>query len=147
MSLNPARVGHRYAPFTYVISREKVREYAEVTGAATAAHRADPRVVPDADVPVPPSFAAVFTLALERTLQADPELGAHWNLVHGGQSFAFTRALRVGDVLVCTPHIVDIASRSRMDILTFAVDVNDAADDAEVLRAESTVIFFDDEAA
>ena len=147
MSLNEARVGHRYAPFTYEISREKVAEYAEVTGAVTPAHRADPRVVPDADVPVPPAFAAVFTLALERTLHADPELGTHWNLVHGAQSFSFARPLRVGDVLVCTPHIVDITSRQRMDILTFAVDVDDAADGSEVVRAESTVVFFDDEAA
>lgn len=145
MALNTDRRGHRYPAFTYEVSRAKVAEYAAVTGCAEPAHTADPRTVPNADVPVPPTFAAVLTLGLEHSLLADDALGAHWNLLHAGQRFSFSRPFAVGDVLRCTPHIADIVARRGLDLLTLGVDVDDV-DGQPVCEARSLILFYDREA-
>lgn len=134
MPLNLDRVGHRYPSFRYEVSREKVREYAEVTGAAG---------VPDeGDVVAPPTFAACFTITRGTGWAADPELGAHPALVHGSQEYEFHRPLRVGDVLVCTPSIVAVNSRDRTEILTAQVDCVDAVTGERVVTGRSTIVFF-----
>lgn len=110
-------------------------------------YAADPAVVPAAEVVAPPTFAACFCLGRSVELFTDPVLGAHPNLVHGGQEFEFHRPVRVGDVLECTPVITDITARRGMELLTYAVEVVDAHDGEPVLTARSTIIFFDEEAS
>lgn len=142
--LNPTRVGHRYPTFTYEVSREKVREYALAAGFTDPRYRADPRDVAAADITVPPTFPACFTIARDGLLQDDPELGAHGNLLHGAQSYAYHRPIRVGDVLSCTPWIVDIQPRGRMDLLTLQVDCTDEAG-APVLESVTQLVYFNDD--
>lgn len=134
MALNPDRVGHRYPSFRYEVSREKIREYAEVTGA--------PAVPEEGEVVAPPTFAACFTITRGSSWAADPELGAHPALVHGSQEYDFHRPLRVGDVLMCTPSITAITSRERTEILTTQVDCVDATTGQPVVTGRMTVVFF-----
>lgn len=75
----------------------------------------------------------------------DPVLGAHWNLVHGSQSYEFHRPVRVGDVLECTPRIADIKSRERMDFLTLEIACADAASGEPVVTSRGTIVFFNEE--
>ncbi len=93
------------------------------------------------EVLAPPTFAACFTIGGGQIL-SDPELGAHPNLVHGSQEYVFERPIRAGDVLACTPRIVDIVARSRFDLLTYEIDCADARTGEPVLRARSTIVFF-----
>ena len=94
----------------------------------------------------PPTFAACFTVGDSGgTIHTDPELGAHRNLVHGAQEYVHHRPIRVGDVLECTPWIVDIADRGRMELLTLQIDVVDAGDGSPVLTSRGTIIFFAEE--
>lgn len=123
------------------MSREKVREYAVATGVADPLYTADPAEVPSADLVAPPTFATCFTIG-GGALFADPVLGAHPNLVHGSQEFIFSRAVRPGDLLACTPHIVDIVDRTRMELLTYEIDCRDAHTQAPVVTARSVIIFF-----
>jgi hypothetical protein len=123
------------------VSREKIREYALATGVTDEVYRADPSTVPAEQVVAPPTFAACFTIGAGE-LFADPDLGAHPNLVHGSQEFDFHRPLRAGDLLACTPSIVDIVDRGRMELLTFEVDCVDARSSEPVVTARSTIIFF-----
>lgn len=97
--------------------------------------------MPDEDVPVPPTFPACFTVVREGAIHDDPELGAHWNLVHSSQEYVYERPLRVGDTLRCTPWIVDITPRSRMELLTLQVDCDDL-DGQRVLESRGVIIFF-----
>jgi hypothetical protein len=97
--------------------------------------------VPLEEVWAPPTFAACFTIG-RGELFADPELGIHWNLVHSSQSFDHTRAVRAGDVLACTPRIVDIVDRDRMELLSYAVDCVDADSGAHVVTSSTTLILF-----
>lgn len=142
IALNPARVGHRYPVYTYEVSREKVREYATAAGFDDPAYTADAAEVAPEQIVVPPTFPACFTLGGRAgAVLDDPELGAHPNLVHGGQEYVFHRPLRVGDTLACTPWIADIRSRGRMELLTLRVDCVDAASGEPVLDSSGTLIF------
>lgn len=143
--LNHDRIGHTYPAFTYEVTRPKVCEYAIATGIGDPVYRSDPADVPSVQVPVPPTFAACFTIGAGGVLHDDPDLGAHWNLVHGGQEYEFHRPLRIGDVLTCVPRISDIRARGRMEILTLDVDCADAATGAPVLTSRGTIIFFSEE--
>lgn len=107
MPLNTDRIGHRYPAYRYEVSREKVREYAAATGVADPAPYAQ-----EGEVLAPPTFAACFTVVHGGSAMfADADLGAHPVLVHGSQEYVFARAVRVGDVLACTPSIADIVVR------------------------------------
>lgn len=126
------------------MSREKIREYADATGVTDAVYQADPADVALEDVVAPPTFAACFCVGRIDTIIADPELGAHWNLVHGSQAFTYHRPVRGGDVLRCTPWIVDITSRRSMEMLTYQIDCVDAASDEPVVTSRSVIVFFVD---
>jgi hypothetical protein len=123
------------------VSREKIREYAAATGIADEVYRADPATIPAEEIIAPPTFAACFAIGAGE-LFADPDLGVHFNLVHGSQEFEYQRPVRAGDLLACTPRIVDIVDRDRMELLTFEVECADARTAEPVLTARSTIIFF-----
>jgi hypothetical protein len=115
------RTARRYPPYRYEVAHEKVREYSLATGWPDPASG----VVPG-ELLAPPTFAAVFTLPQAASaLAADPELRARPAL-HGSQEYEYHRAIRVGDVLECTPWIVDIRPRGSLSFLTLQIDCVDA---------------------
>lgn len=119
-----------------------MREYALATGIDDPRYTADPGEVALDDLVAPPAFAATFTLVRAEALMADPELGLHWNLVHSAQRFTYHRPVRGGDVLECTPWIVDIADRGRVELLTYRIDCVDAADGTPVVDATTGLALF-----
>lgn len=124
------------------MSREKVREYALVTGTTDPAYLADPADVPSGEIVAPPTFAACFTVTRGGgAMFTDPDLGAHWTLVHGSQEYEFHRPIRVGDVLECTPWIADISARGRNEFLTLQIDCVDAGSKEPVVTSRGTIIF------
>jgi hypothetical protein len=137
--LNLECIGRRYPSYRYEVSREKIREYVEATGVQMS-----DEMLEDDDLVAPPTFAACFSIARGQGWASDPELGAHPALVHGAQEYEFHRPVRVGDVLICTPSIVNIAARNRTEILTAQLDCIDAATGDPVVTARSTIVFFSD---
>ena len=128
------------------MSREKVREYAIATEVDDPRYTARSPDAATARLAAPPTFAACFTITRgSEALHDDPELGAHWNLVHGAQEYEFHRPVRIGDVLECTPRIADITSRGRMEFLVLEVDCRDADNAEPVVTGRETIIFFDSE--
>lgn len=137
MALNRDKVGVSYPPYTYEVSREKIREYASALG------ETDPRYHSDGDDCVaPPTFAACFTVIKGGAAAfADPDLGFHPVLVHGSQRYEFgDRPVRPGDVLTCTPRIADITARGRNEMLTLEVDCRFADGDLAV-RSQAVIVF------
>ena len=118
------------------MSREKVREYARATGVTGPAAEAE-----TGDVIAPPTFAACFTVTRSVELFLDPELGAHFNLVHGSQEYEFHRPVRVGDTLICTPSIADIKAKGHMEFLTQVIECVDAETEEPVVTSRGTIIF------
>jgi hypothetical protein len=141
IALNTDRIGHRYPTYHYEVSREKIREYAAATGVWEDRYTADPAAVPAEEVVAPPTFAACFTVG-RGDIFSDPELGAHWNLVHGSQEYDCSRAIVAGDLLACSPSIVDIVDRGKFELLTFQIDCTDARTGEHVLTSRSVIIFF-----
>lgn len=138
MALNTDRTGITYEPFTYEVTRVKIREYAAALG------ETDPRYFSDGDDCVaPPTFAATFTIMQPTSaLLADEELGMHMNLVHGSESYEFgDRPLRPGDVLACTPGVAAIRARGDNEMLTFEVDCR-FADGSLAVKATSVLVLF-----
>jgi len=129
MALDPAFVGHTYAPAEpYLVGREKIREFADAIGADDAAHR-DPAAAAALgypDVIAPPTFPVV--LAMPASLAVCADLGVDIaQVVHGDQRFAYTRPVCAGDRLVSVTTIENIMARAGNDFLTTRTDISTAA--------------------
>jgi acyl dehydratase len=127
--LDPSFAGRSYPPTEpYLVSREKIREFADAIGADHASHRnvAAARALGYPDIIAPPTFAVVVTGPGE-LLRDDPELGLDFSrVVHGDQRFAYQRPVYAGDRLAVVCTIEEIMSRAGHDFLTARNDVTDA---------------------
>lgn len=114
----------------YLVSREKIREFATAVGATEPAHH-DPaaaRALGYADVVAPPTFPVVVTLLGSEQLRADPELGLDFTrVVHGDQRFAYGRPVVAGDELVCRVTVEEITERAGHGFLTTRTEVTTVA--------------------
>jgi acyl dehydratase len=127
MALDPSRVGYAYpAVEPYLVSREKIREFATAIGADDPVHH-DPaaaRAAGHPDLVAPPTFAIVVAQAGTQAIIDDPELGLDFSrVVHGDQRFHYTRPVRAGDRLVAQLTIEEITSRGGHDFLTTRTDL------------------------
>jgi acyl dehydratase len=122
MALNPEFIGRTYpAGPSYVVGREKIREFARAIGDSNPAYH-DPEVAKAlgyADVIAPPTFAIVVSLEAANAALFDPELGLDYSrVVHGEQTFAYTRPICAGDELIVTTVIENIRSMAGNDMIT-----------------------------
>ena len=134
MALNPGFVGKRY-PTTqpYLVGREKIREFATAIGEGgplhhdlEAAHAAGHR-----DLVAPVTFPFVITMQAMATAMFDPELQLDYaRVVHGEQSFEYSRPLYAGDLVVVDAAIEAIDSTGRHEFLTLRAEVREAAGQA-----------------
>jgi acyl dehydratase len=99
--------GLEFPIVTYEVSREKIGEYVAAIGDRNPLHR-DPVAAQAAgyrDVIAPPTFAAVFAMLPFRRALADVEWVARSTIdpakiLHGEQSFEFSRPIMPGDRLL-----------------------------------------------
>lgn len=134
MALNPDFVGREYpATGTYVVGREKIREFAAAVGDANPAYTdvTAAQALGYADVIAPPTFAIVLSLKAAEAVMFDPELGLDYSrVVHGEQSFAYTRPIVAGDELQVTTVIESIRTVAGNDMLTTKGIITTVAGDA-----------------
>lgn len=131
MAINETHAGRRYPPTTpYEVSAAKIAEFATALGEDPAAA---PRVAP-------PTFAAVVTSPAWQQLFDDPELELTLNrVVHGDQTFRYSRPLRAGDVITAELTITQVRARAGRELISITVAV--ATTDGEpVCTADSTLI-------
>jgi acyl dehydratase len=128
MALDPSFKGRTYpATEPYLVSREKIREFARAIRTADPVHYDPVAAVACGylDVIAPPTFAVVVTTLANRPLIEDPELGLDFSrVVHGDERFAFTRPVLAGDRLVCVSTVEDVMSRGGHDFLTIRTDLS-----------------------
>ena len=122
MALNPQFIGRTYpAGPSYVVGREKIREFARAIGDFNPAYH-DPKAAQAlgyADVIAPPTFAIVVSLEAANAALFDPELGLDYSrVVHGEQTFTYTRPICAGDELIVTTVIENIRSMAGNDMIT-----------------------------
>lgn len=135
MALDPSNVGRRFvAKQSYVVGREKVREFATATGeTAAVCHDVDAaRAAGFADLVAPTTFPIVITLQAMGDAVTDPSVGVDWSMVvHGDQRFAYERPVVAGDELTVQTEIESIKTLAGNDMITLRGDLY-AADGSKI---------------
>ncbi len=143
MALNTDFVGRVYGPGEpYEVSRVKIADFADAIGEpselcrdADAARRAG-----YPDVIAPPTFAVVLSMASARLANDDPGLGLDYSMVvHGEQSFAHSRPLHAGDMVVATTTIESIKAVGALSMMVTSTDIS-TVDGEHVCTARSTLV-------
>jgi acyl dehydratase len=115
-------VGKTYAPVTYAVGREKVREYALAVGETEPLYL-DPEAARAAgfrDVVAPPMFAVVFGSRALGPALFDPEVGMDFaRMVHGAQEFTWGPLVVAGDEITTQAEVADISERGGMGFYVF----------------------------
>jgi acyl dehydratase len=124
MALDQSFVGRTYAATEpYLVSREKIREFADAIGDPNPAYRSveAARALGHPDVIAPPTFAVIVTSRASAHVVFDPELGLDYSrVVHGEQSFSYLRPVGAGDRLVAVTTVEQIRSVAGNDLLTLS---------------------------
>ncbi|PRX99953.1 MaoC family dehydratase N-terminal domain-containing protein [Allonocardiopsis opalescens] len=143
MPINREFLGRSYPPSEpYQVSREKVAEFAAAIGDTNPLYL-DPEAAKAAghpDVLAPPTFPIVVAMRDSGTAVADPELGVDYSMVvHGRQSFAYSRPLYAGDVVTCTSTIAEIKAAGRNEVLTIDTAIGTTQGE-HVVTASFTIV-------
>ena len=125
--LNGSLEGKRYPAVRVTIDEDRVR---------TFAHAVDHR-----GPGVPPTILTVPEIqAGLRNVLADPELGVDLaRVLHGEQSYEWSRPLALGETLVAEATIESIRGRGALQFLSLRTDVRDEGGD-RVAVARSTLL-------
>jgi acyl dehydratase len=143
VALNTDFVGRVYGPGEpYEVSRVKIADFADAIGEpselcrdAEAARRAG-----YPDVIAPPTFAVVLSMASARLANDDPGLGLDYSMVvHGDQSFAHSRPLHAGDMVVATTTIESIKAVGALSMMVTSTDLTTIGGE-HVCTARSTLV-------
>ena len=128
MAVNTDVIGKTFAPATYAVGREKIREYAHAVG------ETDPlyldveaaRAAGYDDVVAPPMFAVVYSLPAVWPALFDEEVGIDFaHMVHGGQEFEWGPVVVAGDEITTTASVKDVSERRGNGFFVFeSVSVN-----------------------
>ena len=143
MGVNRDYLGRTYPPTEpYEVSRVKIAEFASAIGdpnplyrdreaAQAAGHR---------DVPGPPTFPIVISMAGSARVLMDPGLGINYAMVvHGEQRFEYIRPIYAGDVVTCQSTISDIREAGRNVLLTTQTEIR-TVEGEHVCTAHSTIV-------
>ncbi len=124
MAIDIKFIGKAYAPYTYDVCKEKIKEYAK------AVKTLDPHYVDEkfakkskyGTIIAPPTFAVVFGANLIEPVFTDKELNLNMSmLVHGEQEMDFFEVIKAGDSITTGAVISDIKNKEKVDTITVEV--------------------------
>jgi acyl dehydratase len=122
MAISTEAVGKTYAPTTYAVGREKIREYALAVGETNPLHLdvEYARSKGYRDVVAPPMFCVVYCGVALGPVMFDPEVGIDFaRLLHSAQEFRWGPLVVAGDEVETTMTVKDISARGEMGFYTF----------------------------
>jgi acyl dehydratase len=142
MPVNSQAVGKTYAPVSYAVGREKIREYARAVGETNPVHLEldAARAAGHPDLVAPPMFAVVYSAPSVGPPIFDPEIELNFAMmVHGGQEFEWGPLVVAGDEITTSTRVKDISERDGRGYYVFeSVSTNQR--DEQVCRATWTNI-------
>jgi acyl dehydratase len=143
MGMNREWIGRTFpSSAPYEVSRVKIKDFADAIGDQHPAYRdrAAAEKLGYPDVIAPPTFAIVISFQMGGAVVLDPDLGLDYSrVVHGEQSFTYSRPIHAGDVLIATPRITDIAAKGRNELLTWEAVIT-TVDGEHVCTAVNTLV-------
>lgn len=129
MPVDTTFAGRAYPPGdVYVVSREKLREFAEATGATHPAHTDvdAARALGHPDVVAPPTFAVVIAQRTEAQYVQDPAAGIDFSrVVHADERFTHHRPIHAGDHLRTALHVDAVTQRAGLSMITTRCEIAD----------------------
>jgi acyl dehydratase len=140
--VDTSKKGKKYAPFTYEVGLEKVREYAHAIGETERVHhdRDAARQAGFRDVVAPPMFAVVYSAGAVAPGILDPELGINLaRMLHGSQEFVWGEPVCAGDRIETTAEVKDLHEKDGRQFFVFE-SVSRNQDGQEVVRGTWTNI-------
>jgi acyl dehydratase len=143
MGMNRDWIGRSFpASAPYEVSRVKIKDFADAIGDHNPVYRdrAAAEKLGHPDVIAPPTFAIVISFQMGGAVVLDPDLGLDYSrVVHGEQSFTYSRPIHAGDVLIATPRITDITAKGRNELLTWEAVIT-TVDGEHVCTAVNTLV-------
>jgi len=143
LALNKEFAGRVFGPGQpYEVSRVKIAEFADAIGEPSPLCRDREAAVKAGypDVIAPPTFAIIVSMASAKLVQDDPELGLDYSMVvHGEQSFTYSRPLHAGDVVVATSTVESIRALGSMSMMTTRTDIA-TVDGEHVCTAKAVIV-------
>ena len=132
MAVDTAAIGKQYAPVSYAVGREKIREYAYAVGETNPLHLdvGAARAAGHRDVVAPPMFASVYCSRAIGPAMFDPDVGIDFaRLVHSGQEFKWGPLVVAGDEISTMLTVKDISERAGSGFYVFeSVSTNQDGD-------------------
>ena len=132
MAVDTAAIGKQYAPVSYAVGREKIREYAYAVGETNPLHLdvGAARAAGHRDVVAPPMFASVYCSRAIGPAMFDPDVGIDFaRLVQSGQEFKWGPLVVAGDEISTTLTVKDISERAGSGFYVFeSVSTNQDGD-------------------
>jgi acyl dehydratase len=143
VALNPEYAGRVFGPGEpYEVSRVKIADFADAIGEPSELCRNRDAAVKAGypDVIAPPTFAVIIDQLSLRAVVTDPGLGLDYSMVvHGEQSFSYTRPLHAGDVVVGTTTVESIKALGALSMLVTSTSI-DTVDGEHVCTAKSNLV-------
>jgi acyl dehydratase len=125
VAVNTDLIGKTFAPASYAVGREKVREYARAVGETNPLHLdvEAARAAGYDDVVAPPMFAVVYSFPALWPAIFDPEIGIDFGrMVHGGQEFEWGPVVVAGDEITTSVSVADISERAGNGFYVFGTE-------------------------
>jgi acyl dehydratase len=122
MPVSKDAVGKQWPPVVYQAGREKIREFANVVGAANPVHHDRETAVAAGfrDVVAPPMFCVVYSAPAIAPGIVDPEVGINFaTMVHGGQEFIWGEPVCSGDEITTTASLTDVFQKDDKGFYVF----------------------------
>jgi acyl dehydratase len=122
MPVSKDAVGKQWPPVVYQAGREKIREFANVVGAANPVHHEREAAVAAGfrDVVAPPMFCVVYSAPAIAPGIVDPEVGINFaTMVHGGQEFIWGEPVCSGDEITTTASLSDVFQKDDKGFYVF----------------------------
>jgi acyl dehydratase len=143
VAINPEYAGRVYGPGEpYEVSRVKIADFADAIGEPSELCRDREAAIKAGypDVIAPPTFAVIIDQRSTRAAVTDPGLGLDYSMVvHGEQSFSYSRPLHAGDVVVATTTIESIRTVGALSMLVTSTSI-DTVDGEHICTAKSNLV-------
>ena len=143
MSVNRDFIGRTYEFSTpYHVGREKVREFATAIGDNNPMYHdlRQAREMGHRDLVAPPTFPFIITYQAMVGVMGDPGLNLNYMMVvHGEQSFAYTRPLYANDAVVVSSTIANISTARSNELITMEQQVKTTDGELIVTTTNVTV--------
>jgi acyl dehydratase len=122
MPVDTEAIGKQWAPQSYEVGAEKIREFADAIGAESPVHRDREAALAAGyrGVVAPPMFCVVYSARAMGPAILDPQVGINLAaMVHGGQEFVWEEPVCAGDTITTTASCSEIYEKDGKGFYVF----------------------------